>query len=66
VIDYRKEKKILILRCFHNYLNMVRATIAFITKIDEKPAAMHIISVSGTLKTLRKNLERYEGVESIL
>jgi len=56
-IEYRKEEKMLILRCFHNSLNMVRAAIAFITKIEETPVAMHIINVSGTLKALRKNLK---------
>jgi len=56
-IEYRKEEKMLILRCFHNSLNMVRAAVAFITKIEETPATMHIIKVSGTLKALRKNLK---------
>lgn len=59
-IEYRKEEKMLILRCFHSSLNMVRAALAFITKIDEKPVAMHVINVSGTLKALRKNLENRE------
>ena len=36
---------------------MVRAAIAFITKIDDKPIAMHVIAVSGTIKALRRKIK---------
>jgi len=45
-----------ILRCSHKALEMVRASITSITKINEKPTAIHVIGVSGTLKSLRKKL----------
>ena len=51
--DY-KQKDYFILRCSRRTLPMVRASIASITEIDEKPATIHVLRVSGTLKALRK------------
>lgn len=61
LIEYKEEEKLLILRCFHTSLDMVRAAIAFITKIGEMPVAMHIVAVSGTLKALRRNISKKIG-----
>jgi len=49
-----KQKGYFILRCLRKALPMVRASIASITEVDEKPAAIHVLRVSGTLKALRK------------
>lgn len=49
-----KQKGYFILRCSRRALPMVRASIASITEIDEKPATIHVLRVSGTLKALRK------------
>jgi ribonuclease P/MRP protein subunit POP5 len=51
--DY-KQKDYFILRCSREALPMVRASIASITKIGGKPATIHVLRVSGTLKALRK------------
>lgn len=51
--DY-KQKGYFILRCSRRALPMVKASIASITEIGEKPATIHVLRVSGTLKALRK------------
>jgi len=56
-IEYKKKEKLLILRCYHKAVDMVRAAIAFITKIGDKPVAMHVIAVSGTIKALRRKIK---------
>ena len=54
LIRYNHEKDYAIVRCSHKALEMVKASIASITEIDGKPAAVHIKRVSGTLKALFK------------
>ena len=49
-----KEKSYMVLRCSHRALPMVRAAIASITKVGGKPAAVHVLRVSGTLKALNR------------
>lgn len=58
-ISFDQEKQIIILRCSHKMLDMVKATAAAVTKIGAKPAFLQVITVSGTLKALRKNLSEY-------
>jgi len=53
-IHDHKQKNYFILRCSRRALPMVRASIASITEIGEKPATIHVLRVSGTLKALRK------------
>jgi len=45
-----------VLRCPHTALDMVRASLASITEIRGKPVAIHVVGVSGTLKSLRERL----------
>jgi len=54
LIDYNPQKSEAIVRCSHKALEMVRASIASITEINEKPAAVRVMGVSGTLRALRK------------
>jgi RNase P/RNase MRP subunit POP5 len=54
LIRNRKQKGYFIIRCSRKALPMVRASIASITEINGKPAAFHVLRVSGTLKALRK------------
>jgi ribonuclease P/MRP protein subunit POP5 len=51
-----KRKDYFILRCSRGALPMVRASVTSITEIGEKPATVHVLRVSGTLKALRKKL----------
>lgn len=54
LIEYEPQKSYAVVRCLHKALEMVKASIASITEINGKPAAIHIVGVSGTLKALRK------------
>jgi ribonuclease P/MRP protein subunit POP5 len=56
VVRFDKEKKHMVLRCSHKALPMVRASVATITSIDGKRAAVHVIRVSGTLKALGRKM----------
>jgi RNase P/RNase MRP subunit POP5 len=54
LIKPNPQKNQLIIRCSHTTLEKVRAATALITEIDQKPAAIQVINVSGTLKALSK------------
>jgi RNase P/RNase MRP subunit POP5 len=58
LIDYDAERKVAVIRIVHTALDMVRAALASITKVNDKPAAMHVMTVSGTIKALYKKIER--------
>ena len=51
-IKYTPENSQMVIRCVHTMLDKVRAAIALIVTIDGKPAAIHVMDVSGTLKAL--------------
>ena len=54
LIKYVPEKSQLVIRCSHTMLEKVRAAIASTIMVDGKPAAIHVMGVSGTLKALSK------------
>jgi RNase P/RNase MRP subunit POP5 len=54
LINYDKQKKEAVLRCSHKALPVVHAAIVSITKIKDKPAALHVLKISGTIKSLSK------------
>jgi len=54
LIDYDQQKKTAIIRVGHKALDMVRASLASITQLSNKPAAVHVLTVSGTIKALKK------------
>ncbi|NIU39551.1 hypothetical protein GWN65_06195 [Candidatus Bathyarchaeota archaeon] len=56
-----EQKDYFILRCSRRALPTVRASIASITEIGEKPATVHVLRVSGTLKALRKKTASAES-----
>jgi len=58
LIEYDSENKQAVLRCLHNALPLVKASIPCVTRIDGKPAAIHIQLVSGTLKALKRKLAK--------
>jgi ribonuclease P/MRP protein subunit POP5 len=43
-----------VLRCTNTALDMVKASLASITEIGSKPAAVRVLGVSGTLRSLRR------------
>jgi len=55
LIDFDIEKKSAVLRTGHNALEMVRAALASITKLGSRPMAVHVLAVSGTIKSLMRN-----------
>jgi len=54
LVQYDRQRKEAVLRCSHKALPMVQASIASVTTIKDKPVAMHVLRVSGTLRALRK------------
>lgn len=57
LIDYDAERGVAIIQTSHTAVEMVRATLASITKIRNNSAAIHILTISGTIKALRKKIK---------
>jgi len=57
MIEYDPKLRQGIIRCNHDRLTETRAALAHITAIDDAPVAIQVVTVSGTIKTLRKRLE---------
>jgi len=58
LIEYDQEGKQAILRCTHKALDLVKASIVAMTEISGEKATVHIILVSGTLKSLRRKISK--------
>jgi RNase P/RNase MRP subunit POP5 len=58
LVGYDETERLVIIRTWHNTLEMVRTAIASITRIGNRPLALHVLEVSGTIKALYKKLER--------
>ena len=58
LIDYDAAKKLAILRTVHTTVDMVRAALASITKIRDRPVAVHVLAVSGTIKALSEKIKQ--------
>ena len=56
LIDYDAERKLVILRTVHTTVDVVRAALASITRIGDKLVAIHVLTVSGTIKTLSEKI----------
>lgn len=56
LIEYDETKNYAVWRCENVALELARASLASITEINSKPAMIHVSGVSGTLKSLRRNL----------
>ena len=54
LIKYTSDNSQMVIRCSHTMLDKVRAAIASTIMVDGKPAAIHVMGVSGTLKALSK------------
>jgi RNase P/RNase MRP subunit POP5 len=60
MIEYDQENRQGIIRCNHDRLTETRAALAHITAIKGAPASVHVVTVSGTIKSLRKRLTQPE------
>jgi len=56
LIEYDQEKSWGIMCCSRRTVEMVRASIAYVTEINEKSFAIHVLGVSGTLESLRRKV----------
>ena len=54
LISYDPEKRFAVVRTSHESIDMVRTSLASITEIGETSAAIHVLKVSGTRKTLNE------------
>jgi len=52
LIDFSEEDKTAIIRVSLKTLSQVRAAIASITRVAGKDGAIHVVAISGTLKSL--------------
>ena len=52
IVEYDKGRGIC--RCTHEWLDNILVALAFLKEIEKKPAKIEVLSVSGTLKTIRK------------
>jgi len=52
LIDYDMEKRFAVIRTVHTAVDMVRTALASMTRIGNKPVAIHILTVSGTIRSL--------------
>jgi RNase P/RNase MRP subunit POP5 len=57
LIDYNVEKKTAVIRVALAAVGMVRASLASILSIANGEAVVHVVAVSGTIKSLREKLE---------
>ncbi len=55
------EDGVVVVRCSHRALSMVRAAVAAITEISGKRAVIRVVAVSGTLKGLQRRLLRHRA-----
>ncbi len=58
LVEFDGEDGFAVLRVGHTGLEMVRAALASVTHVGDKPLAVHVLRVSGTLKSLREKTGR--------
>ena len=58
LIDYDLEEKTAVIRTSLATLDLVRASLASITCVANREAAVHVLAVSGTIKALCKKVKR--------
>jgi RNase P/RNase MRP subunit POP5 len=58
LIDYDADKRFAVIRVAHRSLEMVRTALASIIKVGNKPVAIHVFTVSGTIKSLYKKMAK--------
>jgi len=58
MIDYDAEQGFAVIRVSLVAIDMARAALASMTRIGDKPIAVHVVSVSGTIKALYEKIKR--------
>jgi RNase P/RNase MRP subunit POP5 len=58
LIEYDVEKKFAVIRTAHVAVEMVRTALASVTKIGNKPTAIHVLIVSGTIRSLHRKMAK--------
>ena len=58
LIDYDADRRLVVIRAAHAALDMVCAALASIIKIQDKPVAIRVLRVSGTIRTLYKKIKQ--------
>jgi RNase P/RNase MRP subunit POP5 len=58
LIRFNVEENIAVIRVSNASVDMTRAALACLTNIAGKPAAVHVLRVSGTLKALHRKLNQ--------
>ena len=56
LINLDMERKVVVIRTSLATLDSVRASLASLTSVAGKEAALHVLGVSGTIKALREQL----------
>ncbi len=56
LIHYDSEKKMAVIRTSLATVDLVRASLASITSLAGREAAVHVLAVSGTIKALRRKV----------
>ena len=54
LVDYDEERKTAVLRVWLAAMQQVRASLASITRLVGTDSAVHVLAISGTLKSLRE------------
>jgi len=63
LIEYDEDERYAIIRCDHASVELVRSSVASVTKINEIPVYLRTVLISGTLKALKRKLnEAFKGV----
>lgn len=58
LIDYYAKERFAVIRTSLVAVDMVRASLASITSLGNKPVALHVLLVSGTIKALYGKMKR--------
>lgn len=57
LVGVSEDGRTFFLRCFHDALETVRASVASVTTVGGAEAALRVVGVSGTLKALRRRVQ---------
>ena len=58
LIDFDVERRFAVVRTAHTAVDMVRTALASMTRIGDKPVAVHVVRVSGTIRSLYKKVSK--------